>query len=698
MSFGAPRLSPREADGRTFTMVELDGCRPGGTDDGMPGIPVFTRLLAVPQGARVVVDRIAPVVREVRTLLLYPYQAQEGDFSPAFEVPGPYPDTDEDWTPPFAYDEAAYDGTMAYPPDPVHVSDVSPARDLRLVVLRIAAGRYVPQSRELSLYDSVEFDLHFEGGTGLFLGDGAGNPFEEGNATIRSLTWNHAAIESVSGFAKPTWIVRGEELLILVTPAYLDAANRLAAHKNGRGLLTSVVLVNDGAAGGGPDTGEEIQTFLDARYDNALVRFSYLLLMGDADDIPPFVLPRRYKDGEFPSDFPYAQIHTDPMADALVPSIAVGRIPVDSLAEADTVVDKIIGYEATPPTEFPGGSFYGRAAIASYFQPHGGDQPDFVENGRRFIQDSEDIRNHMVDQGFDVQRIYTAHTPLTPDNTPRFYRDGTTPLPAPLRPEDGYPWDGDAQQIIDAFNAGKSLFFHVDHGWSGGWGDPWFSTSHLGSLVNDELLPLVLSDNCSSGAFDYVSPGFAESILRMSGGGAIGVMAFTRNSNNTVGRQFIVGVVDALWPDTYGNIGDDQPHPRLGDMLNYARGVMTRNYTSADAGTKNYKVAWCYSRMLTLFGDPTLEVWVQNPNPLPVLGRDFVAGPAIDFVYPYAGATITVFEDFADGAVPIGRGMVAADGRVHVDPIVGVVDTNDLLFFASAPGAVPTPVSVSSGP
>jgi hypothetical protein len=692
--FGMPKFTTVEQAGETFTEVELAECRPGGAMDGEPGVPIFTRLLAVPQGARALVTDVKASVAETRSLLLHPYQAQAGDFSPAFEQDGPIPLEETGWVPPFAYDMAAYARTAVFPPDPVKTGPLSDARDLSMAMIQVAAGRYAPASQELTLYSRVEFTVEFVGGTGRFLREGAGNPFEEGSKTALAATWNAAAVESFKTFDPVFHIWQGEELLVLTTPEYRSAADRLAAHKNGRGLLTSVVEVNDGP-GGGPDTKEEIKAFLDARYANAVIRFSYLLLLGDDGDIAPYVLPRRYKEGDFPSDFPYAQIATDPMDDDLVPEIAVGRIAVGTLEQADVVVDKIIQYESNPPTILPGGTFYGRAAIASYFQPAENGSPPSVENKRRFIQDSEEVRGHFANHGFETQRIYVATLPLTAQNTPEFYRDGTTPLPPPLRPQDGFPWDGDTAQIVDAFNLGKSLFFHVDHGGRSGWGHPHFTTSHLGQLTNGELLPLVLSDNCSSGAFDGPTAGFSESILRMSGGGAIGVIAFTRNSNNGVGRQFLIGVVDSLWPSAYPTFGDAQERHRLGDMLNHARARMTVNVASADPSSQDYLVAWAYARMITLFGDPTLKVWVENPKKLPLFGEHFVDGPAIEIGYPFGGATITVFERQADQLVAIGRGTTNADGHARIDAMAEVKDPGALRFFASAPGAVEAEIDLS---
>ena len=182
----------------------------------------------------------------------------------------------------------------------------------------------------------------------------------------------------------------------------------------------------------------------------------------------------------------------------------------------------------------------------------------------------------------------------------------------------------------------------------------------------------------------------------MSGGGAIGVIAFTRGSNNGVGREFLIGVIDALWPSAYPDFGDDRERHRLGDMLNHARARMTVSYAGVDPSVDGYYVAWSYARMLTLFGDPTLEVWLENPDPLPNHGHDFVAGPVLELVYPLGGATITVFEQTAGGLVPIGRAVAQEDGSVVIHPVVSPTNTGALRFFASAPGAVSTEVTVSA--
>ena len=64
------------------------------------------------------------------------------------------------------------------------------------------------------------------------------------------------------------------------------------------------------------------------------------------------------------SDLPYSlKDDADYVADT-----ALGRIPAPDLATATAVVDKIIGYETSPPA-LAGSGFYGHLSVTSFFEP-----------------------------------------------------------------------------------------------------------------------------------------------------------------------------------------------------------------------------------------------------------------------------------------------------------------------------------------
>src|SRR5205085_2714429 len=123
---------------------------------------------------------------------------------------------------------------------------------------------------------------------------------------------------------------------------------------------------------------------------------------------------------------------------------ALGRIPVDTLDQANTVVNKIINYEHTPPS-LP--SFYSTATLASDFQCclAGGAAPGTDQ--RTFVQTSEFARNVLMANGKTGERIYA----MTGSGTPNRYYDGTL-LPPDLGSGSGFPWNGNTFDISNAIN------------------------------------------------------------------------------------------------------------------------------------------------------------------------------------------------------------------------------------------------------
>jgi hypothetical protein len=484
----------------------------------------------------------------------------------------------------------------------------------------------------------------------------------------------------------------GEELLILTHPTYRPAALSLAAWKQQRGIVTSVIDVNDDA-GPGPDTNAEIDAYIDDRYRHCAVRPGYILLLGDSADIATWVMQRLDKDDgvTVATDFPYATFDEAPDALVATPSFAVSRIPVQTLEQAQVVVDKIIGYESLPPPPPLGGAFYREATVASYHQCCRTDVMGApgVENGRRFIMNAEFLRQQLLGRGYAVDRIYNTNTKYHPeytlDPTPLAFAN-QTPLPDELLPPSGFMWPGSAAEITAAFNAGRSLFFHVDHGGTTGWGDPSFNTNHLSGLSNGALLPVLFNLNCSSGNFEENS--FSERILRLAGGGAVGVSGWTRMSNTMYYGALIEGTLDALWPDTLPAFGSDTiAHRRLGDLFNHSRLYMATVHGGLAPGNAGFNNAINHVRLYHAFGDPTLEIWTSEPFHLPQFTAIDRRPEFLFLPYPVDGAIVTVLQQTRSGVLPVGR-AVAADGSVRVMFFRTPEADAPLMVTATLPNAV----------
>ena len=665
--FGEPILRVVEDGGEVFTKVELPGADSTTGEAGLPGVPGVRRLIALPSDAEMKDVTVEVIVGEAETFdcNLYPTQEQAAD-----------QDEPEFYEPEFVKDDQAYDTDGNFPGWDYHLTPLGDYRDLQMAVLEVPAGQYNPAKDELVLYDSVEVKVDFGTDAGsTFVSEAALNAFELPPEVYTGPVLNRESLLRYVAELGPILRVSGEEFMILTPELFWTEAIALRDWKRSKGIWTNVYQVGDTAA---LDTAAEIDLFIHNHYYSVFNRPSYILLLGDAEHIPPFYPaannPSLVGDTDIGSDWPYAILGT--VGVDKVPDFAVGRLPVDTTIEANTVVQKIINYEDNPPSL---ASFYSNATVASQFQCC---RTDVAQDGtaqRTFAEVSEFCRNAMMAQGKTVDRLYkqtikTSYSSTGRDTTPRRYFDGTL-LPFDLGPLGAYDWTQTEldlrTDLITAWNAGRFLVIHRDHGWQYGWSHPQFETSHLASLTNTNLLPVVFSVNCASGLFDNeTDPGvfgttttgtyFCEQLLRKTNGGAVGILGDSRNSPSWPNTSLLQGYMDAIWPNTLPAWGGATVKRRLGDILNHGKLYMMTQIASwswmaGSADANDELLLW------HCLGDPTLEIWRSNPNWLTavIAVYELRAYLLISTEDEEAdGAVVTAYQNVDGEFVPIGRGVM----------------------------------------
>lgn len=691
-SLGEPRVVTVEGDGEKFTELEVPGAD---TDAGMPGepaVPILRRIIAVPMGAEIQLD-VQSEDAETIYLNLAPTQEQPLDED---EDPGNPPDPATFGNRPFLKNEDVYATDALMPPDPLGLTFLGNMREVRMYLLEVACGQYNPATDALTLFKNVSVDVRFVGGSGHFLTEASSHSFESNPKIYEGAVLNKASVfENIGEVTlQPTLI--GEELMILTHPDFKAAADTLAAWKREKGIVTNVFECGTGSGIAGRTTNTGIDAFIKNRYDTAAVRPSYVLLLGDAEYIPPF-----YQSGAG-TDWPYAILGA--VGVDKVPDLAIGRIPVDTLTQANTVVTKIIAYEKTPPGSTV---FYSNASIAAQFQCCRTDVAQVGTAQRTFAEVGEFSRNTMVAAGKTVQRIYekTVAGDYFGDSTPRRWYDGTL-IPAAIGPGSGFTWNGSTADITNAFNAGRFLIIHRDHGWEGGWSHPEFDWADADALTNGSLQPVVFSVNCASGFFDNETAGgaygttfngvyFCERLLRKANGGSVGILCDSRNSPSWPNTALLKGFMDAIWPNALPAFGPATSQRRLGDILNHGKLYMMSQIGVGGSGV--YSGDAEYNQLLWhVFGDPTMEIWTSNPNlyVLPSLVAAYRYLPReglFEVDYATDGATITVFQQSAASAdlIPIARGEVK-DGTASMKYLNAPNAQLPLLFSASKEDAVAT--------
>ena len=600
----ALRFVATDGGGRSWTKLVLpDTDSPGAP--GTPGIPVASSILAVPDGATLRVKATGTESYTLDGVDVYPVQPETVDQAPGLApkpnfLAGPFSGGA------FKQDRKAYARNAFFPAAPAAGKALGDARDLHIGGLSIPAAQVNPRTGKLKVLTQVDVDVTFTGGTKTF-SDALGSPWETAENRLAGGLLNAGIVRKIE---RPiVYQPCGEELLVITNPATLSSASTYATARRAAGFLTRVVQTGT-AAGQIGTTATQIQTYIRSQLNHPFcIRPSYVTIIGDDELVPTFTTGP----GGIPSDNPYS---TKNDGDEL-PDVAVGRIIGNDVGQVDAAIAKIIHYETTPPT----GPMLTRATVAAMFQDT--DAEGEVNDGqedRTFIWFAEKVRNGLAARGVAVDRIYTDD----PTTDPQRFNDGTS-LPAALK-KPAFAWDGDAADISAAWNQGRFMVVHRDHGWSDGWGDPYFTTTDVDALTNsNDNLPVVLSINCASAQYDTDETSFVQNALVKPTGGAVGVFGDTRNSPSWSNSQLALGFVDALLPTVLSGEGPATKQ-RMGDALINGKlrlaGLAPPSgpgIVGGNGDTRNELYLWHY------FGDPTMQMFGGGHPPLSIGQAAFTA-------------------------------------------------------------------------
>jgi hypothetical protein len=299
---------------------------------------------------------------------------------------------------------------------------------------------------------------------------------------------------------------RGADAVIL-TPADLKpAADRLAQWHEAHGRRARVVDIQDvyDEFNDGITNPKAVPLMLAWANDHwAPPAPAYLTLVGDGhwnfknfsparypggpNPIPPYLAWVDPWQGEVPADPLYGDIDFDGM-----PEVAVGRLAVNSLTQANTVVDKIIGYD-------------------------------------------ENLRL----QAWQRRGLFVADWDYTNSGYPYIYQDLSDEivagyLPADVNPQRAYlagPSAADTSatksQILAALQNGILMLQYSGHGDYDRWStQSILTTTDVSGLQNGALLPVVMTFNCKDGYFALPGrSGMAETMQRQPNGGSIAAIS-----------------------------------------------------------------------------------------------------------------------------------------------------------------------------
>jgi uncharacterized repeat protein (TIGR01451 family) len=316
----------------------------------------------------------------------------------------------------------------------------------------------------------------------------------------------------------------GSEIVMVSAEAFAGELDPLLRAHKAQGQSSAVVLVDDlyNEFNFGERTPQAIRDFLQTAIKAWHTKPQYLLLNGRASLDPRNYLGFGHLDFVPTKIIPSTGLMTasddwfSDFNDSGMPTIATGRLPVSTTAEAQLVATRIATYEGSSTN----GAWTAQALMVAD-----------VNDTENFTKDSQ---------------LVQAQLPSTVQVTDVF---ATTMSPA------------DAQQaILTAINSGQLLVNYAGHGSEDEWsGDDLFDSTAVSSLTNGSSLPVFLIMDCLNGFFqDVYEEPLAVTLMLAPNGGAVAVLA--SSGLNTAPPQTILDkliVQDAM----------SSPPPALGDAI-----------------------------------------------------------------------------------------------------------------------------------
>jgi len=601
---------------------------------GQPDVPTFSRFVAIPQGARAIV--------EVRT--------SRDESIPGINLrPAVGGQCENDASLPFYKDPVFYSSNALFPEKTFCMAEPQQLRGVDVIHLGLCPVQYNPGTRELTVHRHMDIDIRFEGGNGHF-----------GDDRLRSRYWdpilqnnilNYESLPSIDYDARmQRWSQSrpmGCEYLI-VTPdddVYYNTVQELAEYRRRQGILTQVMRVTEI----GTDETTIRQGFRNI-YNNWDIPPVAVCLVGQCfedvhSNVPGYWTPHP-KDNYIYSDNPYADVNDDEL-----PDMCFTRLIAQSYEDLNLLIGKQIEYEYTAPVmdEY----YYNHPLTAAGWQ-----------NDKWFMISIATVSGFLTQHGktpWRINEIYAGDlgpdwstAPGTEALVSYFGPEGVGYIPATPAELGGWT-GGNAQQVINAINNGCYLIQHRDHGWNIKWYQPAIYVSDFDGINNVGKMAYLISVNCRTGQYYSSEVSFLEGLLRMTrsghNAGIVGAIAPAGQTYSYANDIFLYGLWDLLDSSFLPDYGPYASHPDAWmpsfAMVSGKYFLDTQTFPSTNESMRS-----CTYVTFHTHGDPFLRVFTEVPQPI-VAQHDASFSCFVPFHVTAPAGTQIALTSIEDGQVKI---------------------------------------------
>lgn len=326
----------------------------------------------------------------------------------------------------------------------------------------------------------------------------------------------------------------GAEYLIISHLQFFPALDQLIKLHQDQGLkvnVEDVQAIYDTFGDGRPDP-EVIYNYLVHVYFNWEQKPTYVLLVGDGTSdpkeyhpsstktfIPPFLANVDPWSDETASDNRYVTVDGNDN----LPDMLIGRLPVNDLSEAQTMINKIAQNEINVSAE----SWRGRVTFVA----------DNADTAGNFPLLSDSILVYFDTPPFAPQRLYFK------------------PLQNPPTDEEINAF---REKLINIWNEGTVLLMYTGHASTHQWAvEVFFHKTHdIEELNNISMLPILLEMTCFTSSFQVPAGStFDESLLQHPNGGAVATWGSTGLGIATGHNYLARGFYESIYYEPEADIG-----------------------------------------------------------------------------------------------------------------------------------------------
>lgn len=476
---------------------------------------------------------------------------------------------------------AVYSKNALYPSSIATLLSVNDVRDVPVVGINVYPVRYNPVTKKVRCYSSITYRISFDNKDWAIKGSKSRLDFVK--TMVDNPDYITKKLESKTNTsnglraATPTSQEDvPEEYIILTANKYDSAVRKLAAFKSRQGYKCSILQKSKW-------TSSEVISSLKTKYNSSTP--SYLLIFGDFADVPGVHVTISHNSAgvnngkplDFYTDKYYGNRNYVKTGNQsyYTPDVTVGRISVENLTEANIVVDKIIKYESTPPTD---GNFYGKALFAGDWvgqniNSNGNVSDRWLSTEKfNFITTLEKLSKTLT--SYNISKVYTAQQAFSnvyATEPMYYYRQPVNVIPmGDITLSDKYygSWDnwyvrntgaidntGAKDEAASLINEGVNFVVYGCHGSENALEAPSFGINDVKRLNNGDNLPVVFCGiPCKTGT--YKDDCLAESFLRKENGGAVAYIGNSTTGISPQGGYSTENVIKKIFKDGQTKVAD----------------------------------------------------------------------------------------------------------------------------------------------